>query len=308
MNLFEFVDRFPDEATCIEHFKKIRDELGVVCLKCGHCEHYWKNDRKSYQCKNCGKRITLKSGTALQNSNLPYMTWFKAMHLLTTTKKTFSALEVQRQLKHNSYEAIWKMLHKIREAMGRRDSRYRLTEYIELDDGFFETVDKESKEEERKRGRGSQKQSKVLVLIESTPISPEEKDDKYKHKPDRKVGHVKMIVMENLQSKNINKKMKETVNIDTSAVSDAYKGFNKLEEILKSHKVINTSEIKETHTVLPWVHSAIGNAKKVLQGLHHSIGKEYLQNYLNEFCYKYNRRYFDDKLFDRLLIACIEFE
>ncbi|MBT7144566.1 MAG: IS1595 family transposase, partial [Bacteroidetes bacterium] len=44
------------------------------------------------------------------------------------------------------------------------------------------------------------------------------------------------------------------------------------------------------------------------QGLHHSIGKDYLQNYLDEFCYKYNRRYFGDKLFDRLLIACIEFE
>ena len=308
MNLFEFMDRFPDEDACFKHFMEVRNKLGVKCKRCGHSDHYWKSDRESYQCKNCGKRITLRSGTALQNSNLSYMLWFKAMHLLTTTKKTFSALEVQRQLNHKSYEAIWKMLHKIREAMGRRDSRYKLSEFIELDDGFFETVNRESKEEDRKRGRGSQKQSKVLVLIESTPVQPEEKEGKYKHKPDRKVGHVKMIVMENLQSKNINEKMKKTVKGDTSAVSDAYKGYNKLEEILKSHKVINTSEIKETHTVLPWVHSAIGNAKKVLQGLHHSIGKDYLQNYLNEFCYKYNRRYFDDKLFDRLVIACIELE
>ena len=145
----------------------------------------------------------------------------------------------------------------------------------------------------------------VLVLIESIPILPEEKNDKYKHKPDRMVGHVKMIVMENLQSENINKKIKETVKSNTSAISDSFLGYNKLEEILKAHKIINTSEIKEAHTVLPWVHSAIGNAKKVLQGLHHSIGKDYLQNYLNEFCYKYNRRYFEDKLFDRLLIACI---
>lgn len=308
MNLFEFTDRFPDESACIAHFKEVRDELGVVCKKCGHSEHYWKRDRESYQCKKCGKRITLKSGTALENSNLPYLHWFKAMHLLTSTKKTFSALEIQRQLNHKSYEAIWTMLHKIRDAMGVRDSRYKLTEYIELDDGFFETVDKETKDEERKRGRGSQKQSKVLVLIESSPVISADNDTKYKHKPNRKVGHVKMIVMENLQGDNINKEINKMVESDATAISDAYGGYNKLEDLLKAHKVINTSEIKEAHTVLPWVHSAIGNAKKVLQGLHHSIGKEYLQNYLNEFCYKYNRRYFEDKLFDRLLIACIEFE
>ena len=308
LNLFDFTNRFPNEASCVAHFKEVRDKLGIVCKKCECTKHYWKKDRESYQCKKCGRRITLRSGTALENSNLPYLYWFKAMHLLTSTRKTFSALETQRQLNHKSYEAIWRMLHKIREAMGKRDSRYKLTEYIELDDGFFETVDAETKDEERKRGRGSQKQSKVLVLIESKLINSDKKDIKYKHKPDRKVGHVKMIVMGNLQGDNINNKIDDMVDSDASAISDAYKGYNKLEEILKAHEVVSTSAIKEAHTVLPWVHSAIGNAKKVLQGLHHSIGKDYLQSYLNEFCYKYNRRYFKDKLFDRLLIACIVFK
>lgn len=308
MNLFEFNSRYPDEASCLAHFKEERERLGILCKKCGCSEHYWKKDRESFQCKKCGNRITLRSGTVLENSNLSYMYWFKAMHLLTSTKKTFSALEIQRQLNHKSYEAIWSMLHKIREAMGRRDARYKLAEYIELDEGYFETVDVDAKDEKRKRGRGSQKQSKVLVLIESKPVESKEKDVKYKHKPDRKVGHIKMIVMPDLQGKNINTKINEMVENESSAISDAFKGYNKLEEVLKAHEVVNLSGIKEAHTVLPWVHSAIGNAKKVLQGLHHSIGKDYLQSYLNEFCYNYNRRYFEDKLFDRLLIACIEFK
>jgi len=46
--------------------------------------------------------------------------------------------------------------------------------------------------------------------------------------------------------------------------------------------------------------------KKILDGIHHSNGQDYLQNYLNEYCYKYNRRYFGERIFDRLLIACIE--
>jgi transposase-like protein len=307
MNLFDFNKRFHDEQECHNHFKELRSQLGIVCKKCGSTDHYWKQDRDSFQCKKCGKRITLRSGTVLENSNLSYLHWYKAVHLLTTTKKTFSALEIQRQLNHKSYEPIWNMLHKIRLAMGRRDSRYMLSEYIELDEGFFETVDKEARGEKRKRGRGSQKQSKVLVLIESKPTDLENEADSNNNKPNRIVGHVKMIVMENLRGATINSKVAQSVDDKAVAITDSYNGYNKLHEILKDHQVINTSEIKQVHQVLPWVHSAIGNAKKVLQGLHHSVGDEYLQNYLNEFCYKYNRRYFGEKMFERLLIACIEF-
>ncbi|MFT5619383.1 MAG: hypothetical protein ACI85I_002626, partial [Arenicella sp.] len=49
---------------------------------------------------------------------------------------------------------------------------------------------------------------------------------------------------------------------------------------------------------------AIGNAKKVLKGIHQQTQPEYLQNYLDEFCYKLNRRYFGNDIFDRILIAC----
>ena len=83
------------------------------------------------------------------------------MHLLTATKKSFSAKEMQ--LNHKRYESIWLMIHKIRSVMGLRDDEYQLTDSIELDEGFFETVNKNlSKEETNKRGRGSQKQTTVL--------------------------------------------------------------------------------------------------------------------------------------------------
>jgi len=306
MNLFDFGLRFPDEDSCIEFFKAKREELGIKCPKCKNTTHYWKKDKQMFQCKQCGYRTALRSGTVLENSHLPYLYWFKAILLLSATKKTFSANEIQKQLNHETYEPIWSMLHKIREAMGRRDSRYNLTEYIEIDEGFFESINKTGDvvDEKKKRGRGSQKQAKVLVLIESKPVL--EKQEKYKHKPDRQVGHLKMIVMNDLQAKSINEEVGKTTDKDTIVLSDAYRGYNKLEDIIKEHKIINTSQIKEVHKVLPWVHSAIGNAKKILIGIHHSNRQDYLQNYLNEFCYKYNRRYFGEHLFDRLLIACIE--
>ena len=308
MNLFEFMQKFPDEKSCLNYLKEMRLQQGLECKKCNCKEHYWKKDKEMFECKKCKNRISLKSRTIMEDSNLPLHIWFKTIHLLSATKKTFSALEIQRQLEYERYEPIWNLLHKIRWAMGKRDDRYQLSEYLEIDEGFFKVVDrdksKEQIDEKQKRGRGSINQSKVLVLIESAPV--EENEKLSKHKPNRKCGYLKMIVMNDLKSDSINQVIEPIVESGAKAITDKYKGYSKLKELLK-HEEINTSEIKEVHKVFPWVHSAIGNAKNLLRGTHHSTGKEYLQSYLNEFCYKYNRRYYKDK-FDRLLIACISVE
>lgn len=305
MNLLDFSTYFPDEESCVEHFKMQREKLGVTCKKCNNETHFWKKDKATFQCKKCGYRTALRSGTALEKSHLPFLYWYKAILMLSATRKTFSANEIQNQLRHQKYEPIWNMLHKIRIVMGKRDSRYKLAEFIEIDEGFFETVNTDNQKHiKTKRGRGSQKQAKVLVLIESTPI--DFKLTKNKNKPDRMPGHIKMIVMSDLKANSINEQVKINVDADTTVISDKYNGYNKLKLIVKQHDVINTSELTEVHKVLPWVHSAIGNSKKILDGIHHSNGQDYLQNYLNEYCYKYNRRYFGEKIFDRLLIACIE--
>lgn len=98
-----------------------------------------KGDKWVYECKKCSFRTTLRSGTVMHGSKLPFRYWFIAMHLLTSTKKSFSAREIQRQLSHKRYQPIWGMLHKLRQAMGKRDELYQLGGSIELDEGFFST-------------------------------------------------------------------------------------------------------------------------------------------------------------------------
>ena len=63
---------------------------------------------------------------------------------------------------------------------------------------------------------------------------------------------------------------------------------------------------EEINTILPWVHKAISKAKRLLLDIHHRIDDDFLQNYLNEFCFKFNRRYFDN-LFDRAMIAAVSY-
>ena len=65
------------------------------------------------------------------------------------------------------------------------------------------------------------------------------------------------------------------------------------------------SEKKVTKTILKWVHVILGNAKRNLLGVYHMISNDYTQNYLNEFCYRLNRRYFGENLFNRMVIAVV---
>ena len=53
--------------------------------------------------------------------------------------------------RHELYEPIWSMLHKIRIVMGKRDSRYKLSEFIEIDEGFFETISTENQIDIKKK-------------------------------------------------------------------------------------------------------------------------------------------------------------
>ena len=301
MNLLNFSTHYPDEQSCRAAFKAYRDKQGVICPKCGGHEHYWKRDREQYECKKCQTRQSLRSHTVMHGSQLPFRYWFIAMHLLTSTRKSFSALELQRQLGHKYYDPIWAMLHKLRQAMGARDELYQLKGSLELDDGFFSTDTKEEdKNQPLKRGRGSQRKSKVLVMAESEPVEGQKTK---KGKP-RKVGHIKMLVMEDLKSDTVTELVEKNVSDESKIDSDDSTSYNKLAEVVEEHKpqVVAKEEINK---VLPWVHLAISNAKRMLLDVYHHMSPLYLQSYLNEFCYKFNRRYFGEKLFDRLLMACV---
>ena len=301
MNLLNFSESYPDEESCKVKFKEYRDKQGVICSECGGTSHYWKKDKWQYECKSCKTRTTLRSGTIMHGSQLPFRYWFVAIHLLTSTKKSFSAKEIQRQLGHKRYQPIWEMMHKLRIAMGKRDSKYQLSGQMELDEGFFSTITKdEEKEKPLKRGRGSQKKTKVLVMAESVIV----KDKFTKTGKPRKVRYIKMQVIENLESETITSIVENNVSRTATLDTDDSTSYVKLKNVVKEHnpKVINKESIG---TALPWVHIAISNSKRVLLDMFHGIKSEFLQNYLDEFCYNFNRRYYGEALFERLLTVAV---
>jgi len=307
MNILDLNNRFPDEASCVAYLRLKREEEGVVCERCHGANHYWLGTVLVWKCKNCGNRISLKSGTLMEKTHIPLRTWFIVIHLMTSTKKAFSALEIQRQTGLKFYEPTWYMMQKIRIAMGKRDAKYKLQGDIEIDDAFYEIVDlpirdslgnKIMSNEPQKRGRGSYRQAKVLVMVESKPNPKQNKP----HKKNRILGFAKMIVVDDLSGIGIDYEVRKAISPTSIVISDGYRGYAGLSEIVDEHNAMVVPQ-KEAHIKLPWVHTVIANSKRQLLGVHHSIGKEFLQNYLNEFTYKLNRRTFQSDLFDRMIVA-----
>ena len=164
--------------------------------------------------------------------------------------------------------------------------RHELKDTVELDEGYFGIDDRREEGEELKRGIGSQRKAKVLVMVESEKV-----DNPKSGRKGRRCGHVKMKVIPGLKSGTL--KQAEEGSVDKSATG-------------KSER--QTIPGKEAPKLLPWVHIAISNAKALMRDMYHGVRLEFLQWYLDEFCYKFNRMYFGDGLFDRLVVASITYK
>ncbi|MCK3686326.1 IS1595 family transposase [Maribellus sp. YY47] len=297
MNIIKFIESFPDENSCRQHFRQVREQECIVCKKCGCTKHYWLQAKWQWQCSECRFRTTLRSGTMMENHKLPIRKWYLAMAFMSFSKKGISAAEMQRQLEHSRYETIWAMMHKIREAMGKRDSQYELTGMVEFDEAYFETETSEKDKQKLKRGRGSQRQQNVAVAAESTPLEDPETGKKEKH-----CRYFKMKVLEGQGVEEINGFIGQNIAQESIVFSDRSTSYFDIANYVEVH-VTEKSTRETTKTTLQWVHIAISNAKRTLLGIYHKIKGKYLQLYLDEFCYKLNRRYFGDRLFDRLTVA-----
>jgi len=295
MNLLNFINEFPDEQSCKEHFRKQRELSGIKCKKCNSTKHYWLQGKLQWQCAGCEFRTTLRSGTIMEHGKLPFRKWYLTMAFMSFSKKGISAKELQRQLGHNRYESVWQMMHKIREAIGKRDDLYKLEGMIEFDEGYFEKATPENIV--LKRGRGSQKQSNVAVMAESTPVENIKTGVKSKH-----CRYFKMKVLDNHLAIGVNQIITENIDEKSIVFSDKSTSYLDIADLVEIH-ITEKSNDRTTKTTLQWVHIAISNAKRTLLGIYHKIKGRYLQLYLDEFCYKLNRRYFGENLFDRVTIA-----
>lgn len=295
MTIYDFNERFPDEHSCRMDMKKLREKEGLTCKKCGGVTLNFLESRYEWHCNGCKFRTTIRSGTVMHDSKLPVRVWYQCMALMMMTRKAISAHEMRRQLGLKNYRPVWEMMHKIRAAMGQRDDRYGLEGMVEFDEGYFSVPVK--KGTKLKRGKGSQRRASVAVMAESTPLEDLRTKKKSSH-----CRYFKMKVLSGQEAKDINEVVKNDLSEQTIVFSDKATNFVDIAGFVEGH-VIEYSDEHTSKKTLRWVHIAIANAKRMFLGIYHWFHGSRLQNYLNEFCYKLNRRHFGGRKFERLATA-----
>jgi transposase-like protein len=118
---------FHDEDAARAHFERIRWPEGRACFHCGTVDNSVLLKGKStrpglYKCRDCRKPFTATMGTIYERSHIPLHKWLLATHLMVSSKKGISALQLHRNLGFGSYRTAWFMAHRIREAMKSNDT------------------------------------------------------------------------------------------------------------------------------------------------------------------------------------------
>ena len=138
-------------------------------------------------------------------------------------------------------------------------------------------------------------------------VESEESENHKKGQKSRKCGHLKMQVTKDLKKDTFEAETAKGMELNSTVVMDNLPGHTGVEKAV-AVSMKQTVPGKEAPKVLPWVHIAIANAKTLFQDMYHGIKDEFLQWYLDEYCYKFNRKYFGDRVFDSLMIAATSYK
>lgn len=115
-SLFQLVDFFKEESTCVAYLGAQRWGSAPSCPHCGTIGAYVTNRGFKCKSKECHKKFTVTTGTIFENTKISLRTWFASMYLCTTHKKGISSLQLSRDL-NITQKTAWFVLHRIREML-----------------------------------------------------------------------------------------------------------------------------------------------------------------------------------------------
>ncbi len=281
INFFEWQSRFQTESDCLNYLQELKWPTGFICPQCSHTHAHFIQTRQLYQCAACQHQTSIKAGSLFHRSHLPLRKWFWAIYFVGSDKGSISAVRLSKLIEVN-WRTARLMLKKLRQVMGHRDSLYLLSGVIEVDDALV------GGKQSGKRGRGAAGKTSVLIACESK---------------ENQAGYIAMKAVSSVNHETVRDFVKKSVCEGQQVRSDALPALNVIHEHHDHEaRVTPSNKVDEW---LPWVHIAIGNLKTFLLGTFHGVSGKYLQEYLNEFCYRYNRRFFESEIPNRLLNLAI---
>ena len=266
----QFQQRFGSEEQCWQALFRIKFPQGFRCPYC-NCPHYYRiHHRQGLMCTACKKQLSLRAHTLMQNSKLPFTTWFWAMYLITQSKKSLSSLQLMRHLGVH-YSTAWLLQQKIIEGMSQHEQTNILQGVVHVDDGYI------GGRQSGVRGRGAAGKIPFITALSFK-----------NNKPDQ----LKLSLLSRFSKEEIAGWSKRFIQHNSQVFSDALPGFSGLARHLVSHTVVNvTRRPDEKDHLFRSINTIMGNLKRYLLGIHHAVRKNFCARYLSAFAWRFNHRY-----------------
>ncbi|HKB98831.1 MAG TPA: IS1595 family transposase [Terriglobales bacterium] len=305
----EFQKVFPNDEACEKYLESLRWPEGFVCPRCT-CkgEPYRFTGRKSVvlRCRVCQKDTSLTAGTVMQQTHTPLSVWFWAAYLVTTQTPGQSALQFQRQLGLSRYETAFQILHKLRSGMVRPERDAIGSEHpVEVDECFVGG-------ETRGEGRGTHDMTRVMGAVEVRLRQPKEDraaTSRQHHeggKPLKRrvyAGRLRLGVIPNRSAEVLTHFISENIAPSATVRTDGWVGYAGLSTLGFHHAPLDIcGDPAKAEAHLPMIHLVFSNLKTWINGTHHGrIEPQHLQAYLNEYVFRFNRRFYPMTAFNSVL-------
>lgn len=289
MTIAQFEATFPDEEACRRYLVARRWPNGVHCPRCGNAKVYALASGYHWQCEACqvnGYRFSHIAGTIFENTNKPLREWFRVTHLMLTSKKGISALQIQRIMGFGSYGTAHSMCHKIRAALIEPETK--LGGIVEVDETFVGGKAKNRHWDKRDGKPGPTASGKTIVAGAV-----------------RRKGNVIARVIDNVRASTlvafVNEAVSEKVSLLCTDQWIGYKGLDKnfphatVDHARRQYVVgaVHTQTIEGFWSIF----------KRGIVGSFHKVSAKYMPLYVAEFQFRYNNR-FNADIFGAAIDGC----
>ena len=282
----DFNRQFPDDNACFEHLREQRFPDGMAyCQTCKQeRQHHRVNGRPVYACDECLTQISPMAGTIFEHSSTSLRLWYYAMYLMASTRCGISAKQIQRET-GVTYKTAWRMFRQIRSLLSESDMQLEGSA-IEMDEMY---VGGKSKGHAGRPMRGDKQKSPVIGMVErSTP---------------ERVGRVKALATPNVTANQVLGLVHEYILPKSTVFTDEYPIYDRVGARVNEHKRINHSSkvyvMGDVHTNT--IEGFWSLVKRGIGGVYHAVSQKYLQSYLDEYSFRYNRRDQGNLIFTSLL-------
>lgn len=278
LTIQSFRKQFSTEEDCINYLIELKWGKGYKCIRC-QSEKYGKGRQWFYRrCKECGYDESVTANTMFHKCKLGLLRAFEIGFRLSVKKKGMSSCELAKEFGCNQMSA-WLLKSKFQNAM-KSSNNFLLEDNIEVDEFLVGGFD------ENERGRSLKSKQIVVLAVEKVV----DKDGK------TTIGRAYAKVIENGSAEQLKPFFEQKISTDSKVTTDGWRGYWPL----KKNWTIE-QQLSEKGKGFPELHVHIMNIKGWLRGIHHKCKGNRLQNYLDEFHFRFNRRGFLGTILDKLL-------